>query len=96
MGGEGRRFGFFNLIIFAQRFARKVISIISRPQDGPLRDRSLFMGGGRGAVWGGPEILRGGITYFWQVADGGTAYFFGAKNLGKARETHFYTRFGQI
>ena len=38
MGGEGRRIEFFNLIIFAQRFARKVIeiSVISHPKDGPL------------------------------------------------------------
>ena len=49
-----------------------------------IRDRSLFMGGrgpeisGRGPLIFG-KSLRGGATYFWQVAERGGTYFWREK-----------------
>ena len=61
---------------------------------GHLRDRSLFMGGRGPEILGrGPLIfgksLKGGATYFWQVAERGGHLFLARKNLKKPAKSIF-------
>ena len=43
----------------------------------------------------GGRYFERGATYFWQVADGGGALYFGAKHFEKSSQTHVSTRFEQ-